>query len=290
MNLEYEKVFIDNFYLSDEYLSFCEKITGLKVKKVFNNINVLKNKNIVFHAYNKKEKEFMQKNKIHYRSIELKENKGKDSSFIEYPIWIYKPYTQAYKSFDKTFKKYIKRAENQNYKVKIIRKYNVEIIDEVYKLYLAHMKRLNGFVFSKSFFEFYLKSKSSLLFIIKNKDELAGYSFCFENKDNLYTSIGAGSEKYFSKYINYKLYHEKIKYACENKLNIHMGIGTKGSGYNEFKKRTGAVSLKCTSFPNDDKIIRLSSRFTKLKIVGFIFKIISKIFPKKIVFKLMPFT
>lgn len=282
--------FKNNFYLSKEYLNFCENVTGLKNNKT-HNFNIINNKNISINNYTKNEMEFMTKNKINFLSVSNFNNSTNSfSSILEYPILFHKPYEESYKRFDRSFRKYIKKAENIGYKTVIIRKYNQKIVEQIYELYVEQMKRLNGFLLPKTFFESFLNLHSSLLLLIYYDSEVVGYSCCFENANNLYTSIGGGSKKYFDKYINYKLYHEKIKYACKNKLNIHMGIGIKDSGYNIFKKRTGAICFTCERFPNNDKQIQKAMPFLKFKIVGLIFRIISKIAPKKVVFILMPFT
>ena len=288
---EFKKAFENNFYLSEEYIQFCETVSEISRDPSFKNQGILKNKNISIHSYNDLERENMIKKEIHFLSVSLKDNsKEKDPSFMEYPVWYYKPYEKAYKSFDKTFRKYIKRVEKNNFTTQIIRISDKNTINQVYKLYIQHMKRLNGFLFPKSFFSTFLKNPSSLLFLVFDKHKLIGYSFCFENKNNLYASVGAGHKEYFDKYINYKLYHEKIKYACKNKLNIHMGMGTKDSGYNKFKKRTGAICLKCIKYPDNEGFIKKILPLTRYTFTGLIFRLFSRLAPKKVVFISMPFT
>ncbi len=288
----FSSAFENNFYLNTEFITFCQKVTGInKVMPFRDRYFILKDKNISIHTYNSEELKMMKEKNIKFFSVDLKNNDTElNPSLMEYPILFYKPYDLAYKRFDKTFRKYVGRADKLNFTTKILRKFNNEIITDAYKLYLQHMKRLNAFVFPKTFFELFIKLPSSLLFLVYDKNKLIGYSFCFENKDNLYTSIGAGHEDYFDKYINYKLYHEKIKYACKNKLNIHMGLGIKDSGYNNFKRRTGAICLKCSRNPENDKLLKRALPLTKYTLIGLTSRFISRILSKKVIFTMMPFT
>lgn len=278
----YKQAFVNNFYSSHEYISFCNVILG---KKGFTNI--IDGKNISISNYSKKEMDDMKKNDIEFMSVLLKPNK---TSLEEYPLWLYRSYDQAYKSFDKTFRKYSKRAEKQGYAVQIKDRLDKNEFKELYTLYIQHMRRLNGTIFPKTFFVEFNKLPSSHYLLVYHKTKIVGYSCFFQYKDNMYTSIGAGHKDYFDKYINYKLYHEKIKYACENKLNIHMGMGIKDSGYNAFKKRVGAVSLECVRHPDDTEFLKKVLPLTKHKWFGVILEVYSRLAPKKSLFMVMPFT
>lgn len=290
----FEKAFETNFYDSEEFVSFCESVSGIHRNKFLfshKNLSILKNKNVSIKIFPENEMNFMKQHKIHFlKPLLINNSTDNNPSMMEYTVWYYKPYDEAYFGFDKTFRKYSKRAEKLNFETKIIREYDVQILNQAYKLYVKQMRRLNGFIFPKYFFKKFMELKSSFLLAIYDNDKLVGYSFCFENSENMYTSIGGGDKKYFSKYINYKLYNEKIKYACEHKLNIHMGMGTNESGFNDFKRRVGAISLKVFQYPNDEEFLRKVLPLLKYKIAGIIFEILSRLFPKKIVFFLMPFT
>ncbi len=282
----FNQAFANNFYLSKEFLTFCSQVTGLKLK----NHHVLKNKNISIHNYSISEKNNFKKNKISYMAVLPRLNKN-GSSLIDYPIWFkQKSYKDAYQSYGRSFRYYLKKSKAFNFTKKIIRRYDKIILDQVYELYIQHMKRLNGPLFPLSFFEEFMKLKSSFLFLIYDKDKIISYMFCFENKDNLYTSIGAGHKDYFLKYINYLAYDTFIKYACDRHLNIHFGIGEYGKGYSKFKQRAGAVSFVTERYPNDEFITKSVLYFTKFKLTGFLARSFSKLFPKKLLYEMMPFT
>jgi hypothetical protein len=279
---EFKDSFKNNYYLSKEFIDFCSKVTNIPIKN-----NTLKNKNIAINNYSKKERKNMQKNNISYMAI-LEEINKENPSIVEYPIWFKCSYKQAYEKYDRSFRRGLKKVDN--YKTKIVKKANNELLEATYKLYKQHMRRLNGPLFSKSFFEEFMKLKNSILFLIYDKDILISYTFCFVNQDNLYPSIGAGHKDYFKKNINYLAYDEYVKYACKNKLNIHFGIGAHNSGYSKFKEKIGTIPFKTERFPDDTKTTKFLMFLMKFKIIGFLARLISKIFPKKIIFEIMPFT
>jgi hypothetical protein len=269
---EFKDSFKNNYYLSKEFTNFCNNITNLK------------NKNPSIHSYTKKERKNMEKNNITFMAV-LEETNKDNPSLIEYPILFKNDYKTIYNNFHRTFRKKINRADKHNYKTKIVRKAN---LDEVYNLYEQQIKRLGGFQFPKHFFEEYLKLKSSLLFLIYNKKELIAFSFCFENKENLYMSLGSAKKEYLNKNVGYKLYHERIKYACKNKLNLHMGLGMYKTGFSQIKKEAGAINFKCLRHPNDEKMIKLL--YPLRKILAPLMRLASKLFPRKITHELIPFT
>ncbi|MBW2988318.1 hypothetical protein DRJ48_03790 [Candidatus Woesearchaeota archaeon] len=293
MIAEFKDAFKNNFYLSEEYAHFCERVTGLRLKVLSlksTKLNILKNKNISIHAYPSEAREYMKREGVSFLSVlPLENDKSDKPSFVEYPILFRKEYQMAYKGFDRTFRKYSRRADKLGYKLRILRGYNNPMVDEIYALYLQHMRRVNGFIFPKYFFEEFMRLPSSLAFLIYHNKKLVAYSLCFENSDNLYSSIGGSHKDYLSKYVTYKIYNEKIKYACARNLNLHMGIGISGSGYNVFKQRVGAVCFKCERFP-EENIEKVVYPITKYRWFGVLANIVSRIAPRKTIFMLMPFT
>lgn len=295
--------FTNNFYQTNEYLEFIKKFSPKKlvnsnIIEINDNelyLNVIGKKNISISNYSKTEKSIMKNKNISFLSVLEQDNYNTaDYSFIEYPILFYKPYSEAFKLYGKTCLKNVKRSKKFNYKLRIIREYNNKILNSVYSLYINQMKRLKGFIFPKLFFEEFLKLPSSLLFLVIEKntvnEEIIAYSFCFENKNSLYASIGGCKKEYFSKKANFFLYDERIKYALNKKLNIHMGLGFHNSGYNLFKKDFGAVCLKCEKFPDNMKAIERMMIFSKMPFYSLFPKIVSKILGKDIVYLLTPFT
>ncbi len=87
-----------------------------------------------------------------------------------------------------------------------------------------------------------------------------------------------------------KLYDELIKYAYNNNLNLHLGLGEEGAGFSLFKEKAGALSYKCERYPNDEKMLAFFSPFLKFKLTGGLLFAVSKLFPGKIIYANMPFT
>ncbi len=297
-----KSAFENNYYTTSKYYDFSKSIIpsyNLKLKYIneFKQFNIIGNKNISINNYSQSELDLMDSKNINYLSVIPIDNYSKESdldksSYIEYPIWFYKPYDKAFSLCDKSFRNLSRRAEKNNFIVKKVNTLNSMALDQIYSLYVNQMKRLNGFILPKLYFEEYSKLDDSIFFLIYDaldSTKLISYSMCVEYLGNLYHSIGGSDGEYFSKLINYKLYNELLKYACENKLNIHMGLGTHNSGYNLFKKKIGAICFKCIQKPDLGKF----SKFEKIynsKIVGNVFFLYSKLNSGKIAYTLMPFT
>ena len=281
----FKQAFKNNFFLTKEFADFCSKITGIKYKKL-GNYYILKNRNISISNYDGIERTGFQRNNISYMAVLPELNNG---SIMEYSLFNKKSYASAYKNYKKSFRKHLNQGRKYNYKTEIIRKLDKNLLNQIYPIYVKQMKRHNSAIFSKSFFIEFMKLPS-LLFLIKLNNEIAAYSFCFKNKDNLYTSIGGGNPKYFKNRCVNILYDERIKYACKNKLNIHSGIGTKNSGYNKFKEDAGILNYKTERYPDDTKLIKKALKLTKFKIFGLFLIIFSKLFPKKVIYRIIPFS
>lgn len=291
---EFEKAFKNNFYLTEEWASFCSKVTGTKlIKRTISKqkIFLLKNKNVSISNYDTKTAKEMKDNRILFMKV-LPEinNKSQNPSFIEYALFYKKSYDEAVKNYKNSFSVALKRGRKYSHTTRIIKDYDEKVIKKVYDVYTSQMKRLNSVIFPLSFFEHFMKCPSSLLFILEHKNKIISYSFCFQYKDNLYTSIGGSNPNFFKLKANNKLYDERIKYACKNNLNIHFGIGEKDAGYSLFKEQAGALNYKCKRHPNDEWMIKLFTPLFKLKLSGIILQFISKRSPKKIVYTAMPFT
>lgn len=291
---EFNNSFKHNFYLTEEWATFCSQATGIPViektflkKKIF----LLNKKNIGISNYtNSLSKEFCENKIAHMRVLPKINKNDKTPSFVEYAILFKDTYENAIKKYKRTHKAALKQGRKYPHKLEIVKEYKPKIIDELYVVYKKHMKRLNSTFFPKFFFVSLMNSPSSLVFILRYKQKIISYSFCFQYKDNLYASIGGGDADYFKiKCVN-KLYDELIKYSCDNNLNLHLGMGEKDMGFNLFKENCGAINFKCERYPNNEEMIKKITPYLKLKITGFILGILSKLFPKKVVYMVMPFT
>ncbi len=286
--------FKQSFYLSEVYADFCSKITGIKYSEVKIKDKIffiIKNKNPAINNYDDDTVYNFKNLKIKYTRVLNRPNYlEKTPSIIEYSILFKKSYEEAVKNYKHSFKEGLRQSTKYDLSAEIPKRIDENVISKVYNIYANQMKRLNSYMFPKSFFNEFIKLNGSLLFLVYYEDKIASYAFCFENKENLYISIAGGHEDYFKFRINNKLYDSIIKYACDKSLNIHFGIGIFGSGYQKFKENAGAINYKCERFPNDEKFIKIISRIINTKIFGIILRYISKKSPKRIMFLLVPIT
>lgn len=291
---KFRDAFKDNYYLSEEFASFCSKVSGMKTRRYSIgeiDIPVIKNKNISIHAYSEEMKERMIKGNIRFISVENQINKkSKKPSPREYALFLKKKHSDAIKGYSRFFSDGLKQAKRYPYKVLILQETNEKILKEVYQIYKAQMRRLNSFLFPKEFFEEFMGLSSSKLFLLYLYKEIAAYSFCFENKENLYASVGGSKERFFKKRCNNRLYDELIQYACYKGLNVHFGLGMHGSGSSAFKEGAGITLYKCTEYPNYSPLLKLGNWFLRFGIVGKILRNYSLKHPKRTIFRVMPFT
>lgn len=252
---------------------------------------VLKDKAVAISNYDSKVKSWFKKKKIHYMAVLPEVNKGsKNPSYMEYSIFYKKSYENAFKNYKKHFRNQVRQGRKHTYMVEMVRKCDEQLLDKVYLIYVKQMRRHNSFILPKSFFEEFIALPSSLLLLIKNKKDIMAYLFCIEYKDNLHASFGGGNPDYFECRCANLLYDELIKYACKKRLDIHFGIGEINSGYNRFKEEAGAVNYKCERFPDDSVKLKLAVLLSKCKFVGLVWHLLSIMFPKKLVYTIMPFT
>ncbi len=291
---EFEKAFENNFYLTREWADFCSKATGIKLaeKEISNQkIFLLKKKNISVSNYSDGMSEEMKKQKISFMRVLPQINRNAEKpSVIEYSLFHKKPYEEAARNYNRSFRKALRRGSRHKHTTKIIKGYDEKELKRVYRVYVSQMKRLNSAVFPISFFEHLIKCPSAMLFIIEHENKVMSYAFCFQYKGNLYDSIGGEDPKFFNLHASKKHYDELIKYACSNGLNIHFGIGKSGEGFSIFKETAGAVNYKCERHPNDEKLIQAMAPLLKLRITGSALRLASKKLHKKLIYTAMPFT
>lgn len=291
---KFKQAFQDNFYLTEEYAVFCSKITGMPLKRASlggQTVFLLKNKNISIGYYSEDLCLKFKKEKISYCRIlpEINEE-SKHRSLIEYSVFHKTAYPEALKNYKRSFSDGLKAGKKFPHGTKIIRQPEEEDIKKIYAIYSDQMKRLNSYFFPVSFFKEFFQCPSSLLFLIESEKEIIAYFCCFQYGENIFVSIGGGNPRYFYRRCSNKLYDELIKYACQNKLNIHLGIGEYGSGYQIFKKNAGAVSYRTERYPDYENLLRLAFPLLRLKITGKSLALLSKLFPLRIIYLIMPFT
>ncbi len=291
---KFQEAFKNNFYLTEEWANFCSEVTGIKLteRTILNKrIFLLKRKNISISNYDDKLAEAMKKEKISFMRVLPEVNsQSKMPSFLGYSLFLKKSYDEAVKNYKRSFRDALKQGRKYEHKLEILEGADKKLIKDIYKIYVAQMRRLNSFVFPISFLEKLIKLPSSLIFILKYNKKIIAYSLCFQYEDNLYASLGGGNPQMFKIRPSNKLYDELIKYACDNKLNLHLGIGERGAGFSLFKEKAGALNYKCERYPDDEKILAFLSHFLKFKLTGSILFTVSRLFPNKILYANMPFT
>ncbi len=291
---KFQEAFKHNFYLTEEWANFCSEVTGIKLTEeniLGQRIFLLRQKNVSISNYNDKLADAMRNKRISFMRVLPEINsQSKKPSFVEYSLFLKKSYEEAVKNYKRSFRDALKQGKKYEHKLEISERADKKLIKDIYKIYIAQMRRLNSFVFPLSFLEELIKLPSSLLFVLRHDKRIIAYAFCFQYKDNLYASIGGGNPSMFKFRPSNKLYDELIKYACNNKLNLHLGIGEEGAGFSLFKEKAGALNYKCERYPNDEKMLAFFSPFLKFKLTGSLLFAVSKLFPSKIIYANMPFT
>ncbi len=309
-----KEAFLNNYYESLEYINFLKKVSGIdmKIKKFAHKPFFIARKklpSICF--YEKNLAKVLKEQKIHFLMVEDKPNNSDlNQSILEYSLILKKSYIEAKKEYKRSFNDALKQSKRYKINTKIYKKPSKDCISQVYKFYKRQMIELNSFVLPKKMFFEFLKCFALRLFIVfkefeirdfkedslennsqdlkKFEEKIIAYCLCFENSDNLYCSIGGSLKKYFNYKATNVLYDEIIKYGCSKELNIHLGLGQKGFGYSRFKENAGATNYRCNVFPDNTKVLNLYSKISKLKLTGLLLRIYSFLFPKKLIYMLIP--
>ncbi len=291
---KFSEAFAHKFYRTREFAVFCSEVSGLAYsERAFEDVPVhlLKNKNIAISNYSESARSYFKTNKISYASVLPEDNtQSVKPSLMEYSIFHKTTYEEAEKKYTTSFVHGLREGRRFAHTVRIVRAPDDAMIEKMYAVYLAQMRRHNSFVFPRSFFRAFFSASSSLLFLIEYGGDIIAYFCCFEYEDNIYSSIGGGNPDCFQYRPSNKLYDELIRYACVHGLTIHMGIGMHGSGYQEFKRKAGAINYTMERFPNDDFSLKLSTVLLRYRLAGVIFRLASRCAPRWVVYLVMPFT
>jgi hypothetical protein len=286
--------FEHNFYLTEEYARFCSKIANIPLKKRTVNgqvIYTLKNKNVAISNYSGDLcREFKRQKITHLRVTPEFNHLAPRPSLMEYAIFHKTTYEEAFKKYRTSFFHGLREGRKFPHQVRVVRRPDGQLVGDIYRIYTDQMKRHNSYHFPLSFFETFLASPSALLFLIEYQQQVIAYFCCFQHHDNIYASIGGGNPRYFSHKSSNKLYDELIRYACQNGLNIHLGIGEHAAGYQKFKRNAGLSCYRVERFPDDDNVLRLSIPFLKFRLTGKVLDAASSLFPHLVTYISMPFT
>lgn len=291
---KFEGAFKNNFYLTEDYASFCSSLTGIKHSQHLVDGNVfytLRNKCIAINNYDGETKKFFIKNNIKFMNVlnEINSASNKPSA-MEYSLLTKRIYEEAKKTYHRSFYDGLNQSKKYNLSFEIYNKYDEEKINEVYSIYLKQISRLKSVPLPRHFFIEFMRLRFSKLFITKYNKEIAAFVFCLQYKDNLYCSIGGTDENYFRQRANNRKYDNLIKYACENNLNLHDGLGIKNTGYQKFKANCGFANYKTERHPNDQFVIGLGKRIIKNKAVLFFLKKYTEKYPRNFLYSIMPLT
>jgi hypothetical protein len=291
---DFKQSFEHNFYLTEEYAGFCSKISNIPLQKRIvagQVIHTLKNKNVAISNYSDELcHEFKKKKITHLRVTPEINDLAPRPSLMEYSIFYKTTYEEAFKKYRTSFFHGLREGKKFPHQVRVVRQPDRRLIEGIYRIYESQMKRHNSYLFPLGFFDTFLASPSALLFLIEYQQQVIAYFCCFQHHDNIYASIGGGNPLYFSYKSSNKLYDELIRYACQNGLNIHLGIGEHAAGYQKFKRNAGLSCYRVERFPDDDKILNLAIPFLKYRLTGKILAGASSLFPHLVTYISMPFT
>ena len=291
---DFAAAFADNFYLTDDYAAYCSRITKIPPRKVViqgRNYYLLKNKNIAVSNYCEALTGEFRKRKTAYLRVTPEIN-GLTSapSLMEYSIFHSSSYEQAAARYRTSFRHGLREGRKFPHEVDIRRRPDDRTLDETYGIYLEQMKRHHSYILPRSLFKAFVDTPSAFLFLIRYGKNITAYFCCFEHRDNIYASMGGGDPRFFSTKCSNKLYDELIKYACQNGLNIHLGLGEYGSGYQQFKKNAGLICYKTERYPDTERWLRFAVPFLKFRLTGRVLALASALFPYRVAYYAMPFT
>lgn len=188
-----------------------------------------------------------------------------------------------FSAFNKTTRNLIRRSWEQGFEIKII---SGKMPDEYYALYVDHQRMMGTPPRSKNYFDDMVGTFGEGFVIIGayDKNKLVGMNLALCADRGLWLSINSSVGEYTSRHVNYLIYYETIKWACEHDIdridfggssmhdaNIHntfkLGFGTTMTPLYRLTAGTLRARIK-------DKILRkkraLKIRLNKLRaIFGF---------------------
>ncbi len=279
----FRQTFKNNFYTTQQYADFLSKATAMPYRKEGGRYTI-KKKNIGISTQKPRNQ------KAYLQVLEEDNYKSSQPSLIEYAIFHKKSYEKARANYKRSFKDALRQGRKYKHIAEVKENPTQEELREAYKHYRKQMREHNSFFFPKKFFKEAIRTEEGKILLIRYKDELIAYCLFFENKDNVYASIGGSTKKNQKYKASQKLYNELIRYACRKKKNIHFGLGEHKTGYQEQKLKAGCTIYKTKRKPSDEKILKRLIPLTKYKITGWILEATSRLFPEKTIYSNIPFT
>ncbi len=150
--------------------------------------------------------------------------------------------TTLFGSFNKTTRNLIRRSQEQGFRVETI---CGSMPDEWYQLYVRHQQSMGTPPRPKAYFEDVAKvfGNDFVLIGVYHTGQLVGMNMAWCADRGLWLSINASRADYHTKHINYLLYYETIKWACEHgidRLDFGGSSTRDGNIHNTFKLGFGA--------------------------------------------------
>jgi len=277
--MQYEQIFKNNFYISENFAKIFEPFIKISFIEINNKkIPIYKKKTIGFHTYSEEEIKELNKSKI--KVSLLKESEGNYFYFF-IPT---NNYEEACTNYNKNFKKNLRRAEKNN--LIFTEQGN---LDDLMNIYKKRMTELNTLTFPKKYFE-HLKTLCFVkIFYVKHNEKTIAFGLAFENENNVYFSQASDLKEFRHLETGYFLYDQMVKYATSQNKYLHLGINHNKSGQAIFKERMGASKLQAITIPEDQRL-ELFQKALKFPLTGPLLRIYANTLFKSFLGNAIPFT
>ncbi len=145
-------------------------------------------------------------------------------------------------TFNKTTRNLIRRSQEQGFRVELV---NGNMPDQYYELYVHHQKSMGTPPRAKEQFDDIARifGDGFVLIGVYDNDRLVGMNSAWCADRGLWLSLNASLPEYAQRHVNYLLYYETMKWACEHAIDrVDLGGSSTRNGniHNVFKLGFGA--------------------------------------------------
>ena len=173
----------------------------------------------------------------------------------------------VFSSFNKTTRNLIRRSQEQNFRIETI---SGVMPERYYELYISHQLSMGTPPRAKEYFDEVANIFDSGFVIIGayDGDRLVGMNLFWTTDNGLWLSINSSVAEYGPRHVNYLLYYETIRWACEHKINrIDLGGSPTRDGnvHNVFKLGFGATMVPLYRLTAGSFSARLVDKFRRKK-------------------------
>jgi hypothetical protein len=149
----------------------------------------------------------------------------------------------VFSTFNKTTRNLIRRSREQGFKIEVI---SGIMPERYYDLFVYHQKSMGTPPRPKEYFDEVARvfGKGFLLIGAYHNNRLVGMNLAWCADRGLWLSINSSVAEYGPKHVNYLLYYETIRWACEHDIDrIDLGGSStrEGNIHNTFKLGFGAT-------------------------------------------------